>query len=238
MWKYRIKWLFEKLNIKATLRWILSIAFILALIDFTYILSIWPDWDAYKNGPVQQSSFIQQYVAERRQHNWPRLKWTPRPMSKISRHMVRALIVAEDANFYWHDGVDLEAFQAAMEHNLEERRFVYGGSTISQQAVKNLFFSSSRNPLRKWHELVFTIAMESKLSKRRILTLYLNVVEFGRGIYGVEAAARHYWGIPASRLSVSQAIQLAASLPAPVNHNPSTRTRFFQKRVRKIARYF
>ncbi|MDH5356994.1 MAG: monofunctional biosynthetic peptidoglycan transglycosylase [Gammaproteobacteria bacterium] len=238
MWKYRIKWWFEKFSIKETLRWILSIFFILAIIDFTYILTIWPDWDSYKKGRVQQSSFIKQYVSERKQNNWPRLKWTPKPMNKISKHMVRALIVAEDANFYWHDGVDLEAFQAAMEHNLEEKRFVYGGSTISQQAVKNLFFSSSRNPLRKWHELIFTIAMESKLSKRRILSLYLNVVEFGRGIYGVESAARHYFGTTAAKLSVSQAIQLAASLPAPVNHNPATRTRFFKERVRKIARYF
>ncbi len=224
--------------LKSTLRWILSIIFILAIIDFAYLLSIWPDWDSYKQGRVQQSSFIKQYVADRQQRNWPRLKWTPKPMSKISRHMVRALIVAEDANFYWHDGVDFEAFQAAMEYNLEEKRFVYGGSTISQQTVKNLFFSSSRNPLRKWHELVFTIAMERNLSKRRILALYLNVVEFGRGIYGVEAAARHYWGTSAAGLSASQAIQLAASLPAPVNHNPSAQTRFFKKRVRKIARYF
>ncbi len=152
--------------------------------------------------------------------------------------MTRALIVAEDANFYWHDGIDLEAFWAAMEHNLEKGRFIYGGSTISQQAVKNIFLSPSRNPLRKWHELVLTIAMEKNLSKKRILALYLNVVEFGRGIYGVEAAAKHYWGISAAHLSRNQAIQLAASLPAPGSHNPDTRTSFFKRRVRKINRYF
>ena len=152
--------------------------------------------------------------------------------------MTRALIVAEDANFYWHGGIDFEAFQAAMEHNLEEGRFIYGGSTISQQAVKNLFLTPSRNPLRKWHELVLTIAMERNLKKNRILELYLNVVEFGRGIYGVEAAARHYWGVSAQQLTRYQAIQLAASLPAPTSHNPSTRTRFFNRRLKKINRYF
>ena len=132
----------------------------------------------------------------------------------------------------------MDALQSAMEYNLSEKRFVYGGSTISQQTVKNIFLSSSKNPLRKWHELVLTIGMERNLTKKRILELYLNVAEFGRGIYGVDAAARHYWGIPASKLSARQAIQLAATLPAPVNHNPVTKTDFFNKRVEKISRYF
>ena len=98
--------------------------------------------------------------------------------------------------------------------------------------------SASRNPLRKWHELVLTIGMQQNLTKKRILELYLNVAEFGRGIYGVDAAAKHYWGIPASKLSVKQSIHLAATLPAPVNHNPATKTRFFLKRVKTISRYF
>ena len=220
------------------LRLIFGIIIILAIIDISYLVSIWPDWDTYKKGPIQQSSFIQRYQSERQQHNWPGLKWKPVPFLRISKNMTRALIVAEDANFYWHDGVDLQAFQAAMEHNFEERRFVYGGSTISQQTVKNIFLSPSRDPVRKWHELVLTIAMERNLSKNRILELYLNVVEFGRGIYGVEAAARHYWGVSAASLSRNQAIQLAASLPAPSSHNPLTRTRFFKNRIRKINRYF
>ncbi len=152
--------------------------------------------------------------------------------------MIRALIVAEDARFYSHSGIDIEAIQSAMETNLSEKRFAYGGSTISQQTVKNIFLSSSRNPLRKWHELLLTIGMERNLSKKRILELYLNVVEFGRGIYGVEAAARYYWGKSASRLSVKQAIELAATLPSPVKHNPDTRTRDFKRRVKKISRYF
>lgn len=152
--------------------------------------------------------------------------------------MTRALIVAEDAHFYSHNGIDTDALKEVMEYNLSKKRFVYGGSTISQQTIKNIFLSPSRNPLRKWHEFVLTIGMERNLSKKRILSLYLNIAEFGRGIYGVNAAAQYYWGIPASRLSVKQAVELAATLPAPVKHNPNTRTKFFLKRVKKIGRYF
>ena len=235
---FRFKLWLSNLKFRRFFRWFFSILLLLALADLAYLVSIWPDWDTYKKGPVKQSRFIQQYVVERKQHNWPRLKWTPVSINRISKNMSRALVVAEDANFYWHGGIDLEAFQAAMEHNLEEGRFIYGGSTISQQTVKNLFLTPSRNPLRKWHELVLTIAMERNLSKKRILELYLNVVEFGRGIYGAEAAARYYWGISAAQLSRRQAIELAASLPAPSSHNPSTRTNFFKRRVKKINRYF
>jgi monofunctional biosynthetic peptidoglycan transglycosylase len=103
--------------------------------------------------------------------------------------------------------------------------------------VKNLFLSPSRNPLRKWHEVLLTWRMEQHLDKRRILELYLNCAEFGRGIYGVQAAAQHYWGISAASLSSRQAIELAATLPSPLHDNPSTRTRPFQRRVAKITRH-
>ena len=220
-------------------RWSLRILLLVFIMDTGYMIGIWPDWSLYQKGPVQQSNFIRQYIYEQYQHpKWRNLRWRPKPISKISRHMIRALIVAEDARFYSHSGIDMEALQSAMETNLSEKRFVYGGSTISQQTVKNIFLSSSRNPLRKWHELLLTIGMERNLTKKRILELYLNVVEFGRGIYGVEAAARYYWGKSAASLSTRQAIELAATLPAPVRHNPDTRTNFFKKRVKKISRYF
>ena len=221
------------------MRWSLRILVIVFIMDTGYLVGIWPDWELYKKGPIQQSNFIRNYIFEKYQHrDWPYLLWKPKPISKISRHMVRAIIVAEDARFYSHSGIDMEALKAAMEYNLSEKRFIYGGSTISQQTVKNIFLSPSRNPLRKWHELLLTIGMERKLSKKRILELYLNVAEFGRGIYGVEAAARYYWGISAARLSARQSIQLAATLPSPVIHNPDTRTNIFNKRVKKISRYF
>lgn len=212
---------------------------ILIIMDLGYLIGIWPDWDLYAEGPIQRSSFISSYEFERHRHkDWPRLRWNPVRIEIVPRAMIRALIVAEDANFYSHQGVDIDALKEAMEYNLSEKRLVYGASTISQQTVKNVFFSPSRNPLRKWHELVLTIGMERSLSKKRILEHYINVAEFGRGIYGVDAAARYYWGIPASRLSNWQAIELAATLPSPVDNNPKTRTKAFNRRVKKIQRYF
>lgn len=221
------------------MRWSFRILVLVFIMDTGYLIGIWPDWELYREGPIQRSNFMRHYIYQQYQyHDWPKLLWKQKSINEISKHMVRALIVAEDSNFYSHSGIDLDALQAAMEYNLSEKRFVYGGSTISQQTVKNIFLSSSRNPLRKWHELLLTIGMERNLSKKRILELYLNVAEFGRGIYGVEAAARHYWGISSSKLSAKQAIQLAATLPAPVKHNPVTKTEFFNKRVKRISRYF
>ncbi|MFQ6005865.1 MAG: monofunctional biosynthetic peptidoglycan transglycosylase [Woeseia sp.] len=222
-----------------TLRWSWRLLPVLVMMDFGYLVGIWPDWDSYTEGPIQRSNFIRSYEFEKHRHeDWPRLRWNPVRIETIPRSMIRAVIIAEDARFYEHDGVDVEALKEAMEYNLSEKRLVYGGSTISQQTVKNVFLSPSRNPLRKWHELVLTIGMERNLSKKRILEHYLNVAEFGRGIYGVEAAARYYWGVSASRLTSRQAIELAATLPSPVENNPGTHTKSFRNRVKKIRRYF
>lgn len=225
--------------LKRSLRWSGRIILLLVIIDVGYLIGIWPDWEQYKTGPVRGSSFISNYELEQRGHpDWPELRWNPISLAKIARGMQRAAVVAEDSRFYEHDGIDIEAFKDAMEHNLSEKRMVYGASTISQQTVKNLFLSPSRNPLRKWHELLLTLSMERNLSKKRILEQYLNVVELGRGIYGVDAAARYYWGVPASRLTNRQAIELAATLPSPVKNNPRTRTKSFQRRVAKIRRHY
>ena len=233
------KRLFSLTSIKTSLRWGWKILLLVFVMDAGYLIGIWPDWKIYAEGPVQQSSFIRNYISQHYRHrDWPRLHWKPVSINKIPKHMIRALIVAEDARFYSHSGIDTDALQEVMEYNLSKNRFIYGGSTISQQTIKNIFLSPSRNPLRKWHEFVLTIGMERNLSKQRILALYLNIAEFGRGVYGVNAAAQYYWGIHASQLSVKQSIQLAATLPAPVKHNPKTRTKFFLKRVKKIGRYF
>lgn len=216
-----------------------KILLLILIMDTGYLIGIWPDWKIYAEGPVQQSNFIRNYISQRYRHrDWPDLKWNPVTINKIPKHMIRALIVAEDARFYSHSGIDTDALTEAMEYNLSKNRLIYGGSTISQQTIKNIFLSPSRNPLRKWHEFILTLGMERNLSKQRILALYLNIAEFGRGVYGVNAAAQHYWGKPVSRLSVTQAVELAATLPAPVKHNPTTRTTFFLKRVKKISRYF
>ena len=225
--------------IRRLLRWTLLALLLLALADAVYLAAIWPDWAAYRDGPVPASNFIRRYRDQQpTRADWPPLRWQRVTIGQIPRHLIRAVIVAEDARFYQHDGVDLEALKEAMKTNLSRKRMAYGGSTISQQTVKNLFLSPSRNPLRKWHELLLTLGMERNLSKRRILELYLNVAEFGRGVYGVGAAARHYWEVPLAALTPRESIELAATLPSPVTNNPRTNTRAFRNRVTKIAHYF
>ncbi len=223
--------------IRKAVKWGSRLFVVVALMDIGYLVGVWPDWTLYAEGPIQPSSFIRTYIFQQYRHrDWPDLRWQPVSIGTLPRHVLRAFVVAEDARFYQHNGFDTAALKAAMEYNLSEKRIVYGASTISQQTVKNLFLSPSRNPLRKIHEIALTYGMESNMSKKRILELYLNVAEFGRGIYGVEAAAQYYWGIPASRLSPTQAVELAATLPAPIDHNPKTRSRFFVKREKKLLK--
>ncbi len=211
---------------------------LLLLVDAAYLWWLMPDWAALSKGAVPKSAFIKDYEAQRAEDaTLPRLRWQPVPTASISKHMRRVVIVAEDSRFYEHDGIDVQALQEVWAYNLSQQKFAFGGSTISQQLAKNLFLSPSRDPLRKWHEFWLTLVMESQLSKHRILELYLNVVEFGPGVYGVEAASRRYWNISASQISMQQAIELAATLPGPKKHNPATRTKFFQGKVKKISRH-
>lgn len=223
-----------------TLRWLRYACYVLALLlllDAGYILGLLPDWQHYQNGPIQKSSFIKTYELRRASDaQKPPLQWRPVRLARMSRHLARAVIVAEDARFYEHEGIDGEALKLAMEYNITNLKWAYGGSTISQQMIKNMLLSPSRNPLRKWHELWLTIDLERHVSKRRILEIYLNVAEFGRGVYGAEAGAQHYWGKSAAHLNLDEAIELAASLSNPVHDNPATRTRYFQRQVRKIRR--
>lgn len=218
--------------------YLFRIFMLLLVLDIFYITYIWPDWSEYGRGSIKKTKFIQSYESRLKTHSeLPPLRWKPVPMNWIPIDMRNAIIVAEDSKFYRHTGFDLDALKDAMEYNVEHMDFKYGASTISQQTIKNMFLSSSRNPLRKWHELILTIGMEIKLSKTRILEIYLNVAEFGKGIFGVEAAARHYYGISAHTLSARQSADLAASLPSPRKHNPTTKTRQFIKRSKKIYRY-
>jgi monofunctional biosynthetic peptidoglycan transglycosylase len=134
---------------------------------------------------------------------------------RISAHLKRAVVSAEDARFLDHEGFDWDAIQKAMAKNERRGKVVSGASTISQQLAKNLLLSGERSYVRKAQEAVITWMIERTMSKRRILELYLNVAEWGEGVFGAEAAARHHFGVPASSLSASQAAWLAAILPSP-----------------------
>lgn len=133
----------------------------------------------------------------------------------ISRQLKRAVIAAEDANFSEHAGVDWEALERAYEKNARRGKVVSGGSTITQQLAKNLFLTGGRHYLRKAEEFVITFMLEFWMEKSRIFEIYLNVVEWGEGVFGAEAAARHYFGVSAAKLNTAQAAQLAAMLPRP-----------------------
>ncbi len=134
---------------------------------------------------------------------------------KISDHLKRAVIASEDAKFTDHEGFDWEGIQKAREKNKQKGKVVAGGSTISQQLAKNLFLSGQRSIFRKGEEAVITVMMENILSKERIFEIYLNMIEWGEGVYGAEAAARHYYNQSAAKLSAPQAAKLAAMVPRP-----------------------
>ena len=137
------------------------------------------------------------------------------PYNRISTHLKRALVVSEDDLFVHHEGFDWEGIQKAIEKNQRKGRFVAGGSTISQQLAKNLFLTPSRTPWRKAQEAIVTLMIEALWSKQRIFEVYLNVIEWGNGVFGAEAAARHYYGIAAAQLSAPQAARLAGMVPSP-----------------------
>ncbi|WP_211238049.1 monofunctional biosynthetic peptidoglycan transglycosylase [Derxia gummosa] len=153
---------------------------------------------------TQRSAAVQPVI----QHSWV-------AYDRISRNIKRAVIAAEDSNFTEHDGVDWEALERAWQKNQRRGHVVAGGSTLTQQLAKNLFLTADRSYVRKGQEFVITWMIEFWMDKPRILEVYLNVVEWGVGVFGIEAAAHHYYGIPASALSAPQAAKLAAMLPNP-----------------------
>ena len=160
-------------------------------------------------------------------------RWVP--YARISNHLKRAVVAAEDAKFLDHEGFDWEAIRLAHAKNLKEGRVVAGGSTISQQLAKNLFLSSSRSPVRKAQEAVVTVMLESMMSKRRILEIYLNVIEWGNGVFGAEAAARHYFGVSAAQLTPYQAARLAAMVPNPRFYDTHRNSRWLATKTRIVA---
>lgn len=158
-------------------------------------------------------------------------KWVP--ISKISPNVIKAVLIAEDDGFWNHDGFDVKGMENAIERSLK-KGVVAGGSTISQQLSKNLYLSPSKNPVRKVKEAIITWRIESTLPKRRILEIYLNVAEWGDGIFGIEAAARHYYHKSAKNLSGREAARLAAVLPNPIKYNPIGNQKYVKNRARII----
>ncbi|MEW6132618.1 MAG: monofunctional biosynthetic peptidoglycan transglycosylase [Pseudomonadota bacterium] len=163
-----------------------------------------------------------------------RHQWVP--YEKISVHLKRAIIAAEDSKFLDHEGFDIEGIQKAVEKNLKKGRLVAGGSTISQQLAKNLFLSSERSFLRKGQEAVITLMIEATWSKRRILEVYLNIIEWGEGIYGAEAASRRYYKKSAANLTPGQAAALAAMLPNPRWFEDNRASGKYVRRVAAISK--
>ncbi|BBF86675.1 monofunctional biosynthetic peptidoglycan transglycosylase [Aquitalea magnusonii] len=163
-----------------------------------------------------------------------RQKWVP--YAQISPNLKRALIAAEDAKFADHEGFDWDGIEAAFEKNLKQGRIVAGGSTISQQLAKNLFLSSKKTPWRKLEEAAITVMLEKVLDKRRIFEIYLNVIEWGNGVFGAEAAARYYFHTSAARLSAGQAAKLAAMVPNPRYYDEHRNAPGLMKKTRIIQR--
>ncbi len=184
----------------------------------------WPERTAFMRGWLESAD------------EGARISYQPVTLARIPASVRRAVLVSEDAAFYGHRGFDWHEVQQALREAWEERELPRGASTISQQLARNLYLSPSRDPVRKFREALITRRLEAELSKDRILELYLNVLELGRGTFGVEAASRRYFGRSVSAVSPREAAELAATIPSPRRHNPETRTRTFLWRAGLIER--
>lgn len=212
---------------------IIVITFVmLAGIGFCFL---YPDISKLKKENPVKTSFMKEREEEWRERGKTiiiKQRWIP--LHSISRYLVKAVLIAEDDKFYQHEGFDFEAIQKAIEKDIKQKKIKFGGSTISQQLAKNLYLSSSKNLLRKLVEAFLTWRIETTLSKKRILELYLNVAEWGEGIFGIETASLHYYGKRAADLTPDEAARLASVLPNPRKYNPAGSSRYVENRSRTI----
>jgi monofunctional glycosyltransferase len=217
-------------------RWSVAIS-AMAFAYFVYVYLTLPDVRVLASTTPGDTAFMRIRVSEAAadgQRFAIRRSWVP--YGQISNNLKRAVLVAEDAAFFEHEGIDLSEIKASLERNWEEGRFLRGGSTITQQLAKNLYLSPSRNPVRKIKELLIARRLEAALPKRRILELYLNLIEWGDGIFGCEAASRAYFGKPASALTASEAALLAAAIINPRELSPARPSRRLSRRQQVILR--
>ena len=224
--------------LEGLVRWIGRV--MLLAIGAVLAIQVWYlGWVAYwKWENPEQTAFMQRELERIRDKNPKaalRYQWVP--YSRISGHLKRAVITAEDARFVEHEGVDWDALQKAYEDNVRRGKQARGGSTISQQLAKNLFLSGERSYVRKAQELVITVMIEFVWDKQRILEVYLNVVEWGDGVFGAEAAARHYYGVTAAQLSPEQGARLAAFLPSPKRYGRIRTGEYLDGRTAAIQQY-
>lgn len=201
---------------------------------FLYIVLTWPDVAALAEKNPASTAFIDAYRQEIAAQGQAEVRWQWAPYQNISLDLKQAVVVAEDIDFFSHQGFDIDEIEAAIEKARDKGGKVRGASTLTQQLAKNLWLSPSRNPWRKVKEAILAFQLERRLDKRRILELYLNVVELGPGIYGVEAAARAYFGKPAAALNRNEAAALAASLSRPRRWHPGVESSVYEKRIQTV----
>lgn len=189
--------------------------------------------DLRDNRPIPTAfmEYRQNQWAEENLNKEIRQKWVS--IDQISPNVVKAVLIGEDDGFYNHEGFDIKGMENAIERSIKKGTLA-GGSTISQQLSKNLYLTPSKNPIRKLKEAIITWRIEKTLSKRRILEIYLNVAEWGDGIFGIEAAARHYYHKSAKKLTAREASRLAAVLPNPIKYNPTGNQKYVKNRARII----
>ncbi len=165
-----------------------------------------------------------------------RQKWVD--YNKISPSLIKAVVIAEDEKFWEHHGFDWEGIMDALRYDLKRKKILRGGSTITQQLAKNLYLKPKKSFLRKFHEALLAAELELFLSKRRIMELYLNVIEWGNGIFGAEMASRYYFNKGCSELTVDEALRLAAVLPNPRRYSPVRPSRFLEGRLDVLYRKY
>ncbi|MBN1783332.1 monofunctional biosynthetic peptidoglycan transglycosylase [bacterium] len=225
-------------KVKRILQWIVGLCMFFIL----YVGLLWifgPDVAEFRNRNPGTTALMEYREARYRKTTGKRQvrrqQWVP--LSTISPKLIHAVLIAEDDNFYRHEGFDFHGMEEAMKENLEKGRLVRGGSTITQQLAKNLYLSPKRSPDRKIREAILAFELDRKLKKRRILELYLNVIEWGEGIYGIEAASKYYYHKPASSLTAEQAVRLASVLPNPMRYHPDNdRSKRMRNKRRIVAK--
>jgi monofunctional glycosyltransferase len=214
-----------------TIGWTLTAAI---LASFLYIAWL-PDVAPLKRSPPRTTAYIERRRAQlENEGKKGRVQRVWVPYERISDELKRAVITAEDDTFYRHGGIDWDNVKVALEKDWQLKRPAYGASTITQQLARNLYLSPSKNPLRKIKEMLIARRLEKTLGKRRILELYLNVVEWGRDIYGAEAAAQAYFGKAAADLTIEEAAAMAVVLPSPRRHNPAKRGKYVERNMKRV----